>query len=158
MDDTIDVLKKHAVQVYRALGKGHSERVYHRAMITSLNRKGILHRSEVIAPIWFMGEVVGFGRCDILIDDLVVEFKANMRCPSATSAQLKKYMESLAKSERRICKGVIINFNQRSGMIDILEERPIPPSRKRPAPQEVDCSRAKVEHLERWRYIKRQRK
>jgi len=55
---------------------------------------------------------------------------------------------------------VIINFNQKTGMIDVLEERPIPPARKRPATHAADtsCVRAKVEHLERWRYVKRQRK
>jgi len=132
MQTTVKTLKDHAIKVMSVLGKGHSERVYHKAMITSFNKKGILHRSEVIAPIYFMGDVVGFGRCDIIIDDLVVEFKANMKCPSSASSQLQKYLESLSGSDRKNYRGVIVNFNQKNGQVEILEERPIPTPRKKP--------------------------
>jgi GxxExxY protein len=124
-------LRGHAVKVMQALGKGHSERVYHRAMITSLNRQRVYHRSEVIAPIYFMGEVVGFGRCDIVIGDLVVEFKANMRRPTGASSQLKKYMESQRATTKRKFRGLIINFNQRTGGVETLFASPVPPATKR---------------------------
>ena len=78
-DCPVQQLRAHAAEVMKGLGKGHSKRVYHRAMITLLNSKLIPHRSEVIAPIQFMGEVVGFGRCDIIIGDLIIEFKANVK-------------------------------------------------------------------------------
>lgn len=117
---TAQSLRGHAIKVMRALGKGHSERVYHRAMITSLNRQRVHHRSEVIAPIYFMGEVVGFGRCDIVIGDLVVEFKANMRRPSGASPQLRKYMESQRATTKRKFRGLIVNFNQRTGTVEML--------------------------------------
>lgn len=107
----------------KALGKGHSERVYHKAMITHFNRKRVMHRSEVIAPIVYLGEVVGFGRCDIVIGNLVVEFKANARCPKKTSPQLQKYLDSLTKGERRRFHGLVINFNQKTGKIDCFQER-----------------------------------
>lgn len=126
-DGMIRRLKEHATGVMRALGKGHSERVYHRAMITSLNSKLVPHRSEVIAPIHFMGEIVGFGRCDIVIGNLVVEFKANNRPPTKTSPQLQKYLQSMVAGGGRGLKGVIINFNQRSGRVDVHHE---PPHRK----------------------------
>lgn len=125
---TIQALRGHATTVMKTLGKGHSERVYHRAMITLLNRKRIHHRSEVISPIYFMGEVVGFGRCDLIIGDLVVEFKANMRPPVRASSQLKKYMESLnarAGGNARRFKGLIVNFNQRTGRVDLFTP-PVP--------------------------------
>jgi hypothetical protein len=92
-------------------------------MITSLNRKSVPHRSEVITPIYFLGEVVGFGRCDMIIGNLVVEFKANMHCPSKTSSQLQKYLESLTNTERRKHRGAIINFNQRSGSVEVHMEK-----------------------------------
>lgn len=118
-------LREHAQGVMAVLGKGHSERVYHRAMITSLNRRLVPHRSEVIAPIFFMGEVVGFGRCDMLIGKLVVEFKANMRCPSKTSPQMQKYLESLRATGKRThgLKGLVVNFNQRTGRVEMHHER-----------------------------------
>ena len=107
----------------KGLGKGHSERVYHRAMITLLNSKHIPHRSEVIAPIHFMGEVVGFGRCDIIIGDLIIEFKANVSRPTKASPQLHKYIMSLSVTERRKFRGVVVNFNQRSGTVETHQER-----------------------------------
>lgn len=119
----VSVLKAAALDVMATLGKGHSERVYHRAMITSLNRKRVAHRSEVIAPITYLGEVVGFGRCDLVVGNLVIEFKANARCPRKTSPQLQKYLDSLAKNERRKCRGLIINFNQKTGKIDCFQEK-----------------------------------
>jgi GxxExxY protein len=101
----------------RALGKGHTERVYHRAMITSLNRARIPHRSEVLSPIYFMGEVVGFGRCDIVLGDMAVELKANMHCPRKASSQLQKYLET-CKGARRL-SGLVVNFSQRSGRAEL---------------------------------------
>jgi GxxExxY protein len=117
------IILAHAKLVLAGLGKGHREKVYHRAMITSLNRKKVAHRSEVISPIYFMGEVVGFGRCDIIVGNLVVEFKANTKCPKSTSRQLQKYMESLASTERRRFQGMVVNFNQKTGKIDVYEEK-----------------------------------
>lgn len=120
----VRTLRRHANDVIRVLGKGHSERVYHRAMITSLNNEKIPHRSEVIAPIYYMGDVVGFGRCDIIIGNLVVEFKANMACPRKTSNQLQKYLESMKSATRKTpFHGVVINFSQKTGKIEMFQER-----------------------------------
>jgi GxxExxY protein len=116
----VQTLRKHAVDVLSVLGKGHTERVYHRAMITSLNRDLIPHRSEVITPICYMGEVVGFGRCDIVIGNLAVEFKANKRRPSKASSQLCKYLESLGRTRYR---GVVVNFNQQSGAVEVHHQQ-----------------------------------
>jgi GxxExxY protein len=111
----LHTLLAHAGQVMSILGKGHTERVYHRAMITALNRAGTRFRSEVLSPIYFMGDVVGFGRCDLVIGDLVVEFKANRLPPKRASSQLQKYLDSAGPGS----KGVILNFNQRTGRIDV---------------------------------------
>jgi len=118
----VDVLRGQASHVMRCLGKGHSERIYHNALITALNRHGILHRSEVACPIWIMGECIGMGRADLVIDDVVVEIKANRSAPKETSAQLQKYLVSLSKAERRIFRGLVLNFNQKNGVVDLLEE------------------------------------
>jgi GxxExxY protein len=118
----VQVLREHARGVMAALGKGQTERVYHRAMITSLNKKKVQHRSEVLAPIVFLGEVVGFGRCDLIIGDLVVELKANAQCPSKASPQLCKYMASMGATERKKFRGVVVNFNKRSGAVEIMSK------------------------------------
>ena len=103
----------------RTLGKGHRERVYHRAMITALNKAGVAHRSEVECPIWFMGECVGVGRADLVIQDVVVEIKANKSAPTKASPQILKYISSLNKLSKKIYRGIIVNFNQITGSVDI---------------------------------------
>lgn len=113
-------LRAHATAVMRELGKGHRERVYHRAMITSLNLAGVQHRSEVPSPLYCMGEVVGVGRCDLVIGNLVVEIKANTLPPRCAHSQLLKYTRNLGRAERRRYRGVIINFNQRTGGVQTL--------------------------------------
>lgn len=120
------MLRDAAKQVMASLGKGHSERVYHRAMITLLNKKGVQHRSEVLTPIYFLGEVVGVGRCDLVIKNLVVELKANARCPTKFSPQLRKYMTNMGATEHRRFHGIIINFNQGSGAIEIHRDNSAP--------------------------------
>lgn len=123
MRTAIDALKGQARHVMRCLGRGHREAIYHSALVTALNHHKVLHRSEVACPIWFMGQCIGMGRADLVIGDLVVEIKANKLPPSETSAQLQKYLQSLSKSERRPFRGVVLNFNQRTGFVDVLEER-----------------------------------
>ena len=108
----------------KCLGKGHREKIYQNALITALNRRGILHRSEVTCPIWFMGECIGMGRADLVIEDLIVEIKANKLPPTETSPQLEKYIQSLSKAEKRDFRGVVINFNQKTGAVEVLEEAP----------------------------------
>ena len=123
----VDILRGMARHVMRCLGKGHREAIYHSALITALNRERVAHRSEVPCPIWFMGECIGTGRADLVIGGTVAEIKANRLPPKATSAQLHKYLQSMARAERRVFRGVIINFNQKTGAVDILEQAMAPP-------------------------------
>ena len=120
------------MHVMRVLGTGHKEHVYHMALITALNKQRIAHRSEVICPILFMGQVVGFGKADLVIDDLVLELKATTKAPTSASGQLQKYLESMCSSERRAFNGMVINFNQSTGDVDIFTKScPAPPPRRR---------------------------
>jgi GxxExxY protein len=97
--------------------------VYHKALVTSLNRVGVLHRSEVVTPIMFMGECVGIGRADLVLGDCVVEIKANSKCPQRASGQLRKYMESMGAIERhQNVVGIIINFNQATGEVEMAQD------------------------------------
>lgn len=119
-----DIIRGQSNHVMRCLGVGHSESVYHRALITAMNKAGVQHRSEVSCPIWFMGECIGMGRADMVIEDVVLEIKANRLPPKATSPQLQKYLVSLAQAERKDFKGVVVNFNQKNGKVEIFcEER-----------------------------------
>jgi GxxExxY protein len=106
----------------RCLGRGHSESVYHRALITAMNKAGVTHRSEVSCPIWFMGECIGMGRADLVIDDVILEIKANKLPPRETSAQLQKYLVSLSHAEKKTFRGMVVNFNQRTGCVDVFQD------------------------------------
>ena len=119
MSRIFETLKGQSEYVMRILGSGHREAVYHRALITALNKANVSHRSEVACPIWFMGECVGVGRADLVIDDVIVEVKANRLAPRKTSAQLHKYIVSLSHAERKSYRGIVINFNQSTGCVDV---------------------------------------
>ena len=118
----VEMLRGHARHVMRCLGRGHNEKIYQNALIALLNNRGVAHRSEVVCPIWFMGQCVGMGRADLVIDSLVIEIKANKLPPSESSAQLQKYLQSLKRAEKKEFTGVVLNFNQKHGCIDMLEE------------------------------------
>ena len=121
----VATIVSHAKHVMRVLGTGHSERVYHKSLATSLSRSRFGVRSEVVTPILFMGECVGFGRADLIVDNrLCVEIKANARRPAAASGQLKKYLDSLRGVERSECAGLVLNFNQSSGEVEFLAVAP----------------------------------
>lgn len=122
MPSVCDIVKGQANHVMRCLGKGHTESVYHRALITAMNKAGVAHRSEVSCPIWFMGECIGVGRADMVIDDMVLEIKANKLPPKQTSAQLQKYIVSLSQAEDKTFWGMVVNFNQKNGTVDIFHD------------------------------------
>lgn len=113
-------IKGQSEYVMRVLGTGHRESVYHRALITALNKANVLHRSEVACPIWFMGECVGVGRADLVIDDVIIEIKANRSAPQKTSPQLQKYIVSLTQAEGKEFRGIVVNFNQTTGVVDVF--------------------------------------
>ena len=127
---TTSSLVQYAREVMSRMGIGHRECVYHRALAAYMANKDIRFRSEVTTPIMFMGECVGTGRADIVLDDMVIEIKAVARCPSKVSGQLRKYMESLRDIEKKECVGVVLNFNQSTGGIEVAEDRLDPPATK----------------------------
>ena len=113
-------LKGYAEQVLRSLGPGHTERVYHNAMITHLNRNNVRHRSEVTCPFYYMDECVGYGTADLVVENMVVELKAQPCVPASGVLQLRKYAEALSKCENSRYHGMLINFNSRLCQVEAL--------------------------------------
>ena len=118
MDTIINACKK----VFESLGIGHTERIYHKALVYELNclnynidtemniivkyedSKGKIHNLESI-------------RIDIFIHDLniIIELKAIHRKIQAQEiAQIKKYFNVLNKENVKVDYGIIINFPQPS--------------------------------------------
>jgi GxxExxY protein len=144
----MEILKSSCRHIMRTLGTGHREAVYHAALITALNKARVFHRSETVCAITYLGETVGYGKADLILDDLVVELKATTRPPAESSGQLKKYVQSLTRSEQRPFRGVVINFNQRTTKVDFFEDESQPVERK-PVP---------IKHVVRSRFWTKERK
>lgn len=124
--DTVDLVVACAGLVYSALGTGHSESVYHRAMEVELRARVVRFETKVIVPISYRGLNVGYGEADLIVytdqepDGLVVELKATTYAPrSQERAQLQSYLRA-----RNTDRGVLVNFRQ--------------PTATTPAPDQVD--------------------
>jgi GxxExxY protein len=109
-----------ASEVYLDLGAGHTERVYHNAMVSFLNERRVPHTSEQICPIYFKDSCVGWGKADVVTDHWVVEFKACNKPLDRVSPQLAKYMHSIRKQGKPDVRGMVINFNQRTCAVDSM--------------------------------------
>ncbi len=96
------------IEVYKILGPGLLESVYHKCLKYELTLRGISFESEVQLPVLYKG----FGidtelRCDLLLEKaLVVEIKAVEKLQPIHEAQLLTYMKLL-----HIPKGLLVNFN-----------------------------------------------
>lgn len=101
--------------VYSELGHGHSECVYHKAMLYSLSDANIPYETEVIVPIYFQKRNVGHFRCDIIVENkIIIELKAVSKTAFLTCdsevIQLNNYMKNTG-----INTGILINFPKYGG-------------------------------------------
>jgi len=94
-----------ANSVFDAIGPGHSEAVYHRAMEVALRLAGIQYETERVLPIMYKGHVIGNFRCDIVLSDLVVELKAVSRLGQREELQALNYLKFSGKP-----RALLLNF------------------------------------------------
>ena len=95
-----------AQHVYKVVGNGHSEAIYHRAMEVGLRKSGIKYETEKIVPVTYDQHVVGNVRIDLVInDDSIVELKSISAIKQREMTQLMNYMNLTGASE-----GMVINF------------------------------------------------
>jgi len=94
-----------ATSVFDTIGPGHSEAVYHRAMEVALRLAGFQYETERVLPIVFRGHVVGNFRCDIVLEDLVVELKAVSRLGPREELQAVNYLKFSGKP-----RALLLNF------------------------------------------------
>ncbi len=108
--DLMELLTRLAGEVYDALGSGHSESVYHRAMVVGLRAAQIPYRPLQSVSVRFRGEEVGVEEVDLLVGE-------GMEC---AVVELKVMSELIGRPERQqVCNymrgldlrfGLIINF------------------------------------------------
>jgi len=93
-------------EVYRQLGAGFLERVYHRALLVELKRNRLRVRSDVDFPVHYKGVAIGRFRADLVVEDRVIlELKAAKQITRACDAQLLNYLAASG-----IAVGFIVNF------------------------------------------------
>jgi GxxExxY protein len=99
-------IKNAAALVFKTLGAGFCERVYHNAIEVYLRKVGTSFKSEHVIPVKFMDVEVGNVRADLVINDrLVVELKVGPTIKDKHTTQCFMYMKLL-----KINNGLIINF------------------------------------------------
>ena len=102
----MEQVKTFANHVFKTLGAGFSERVYHNAMEVLLKKNKIPFKTEVTVPVMFEGVEVGQVRADLIINgNLVVELKSVKSIKEDHATQCTMYMKLLDVDD-----GIVINF------------------------------------------------
>jgi GxxExxY protein len=95
-----------AYEVHRILGYGFLEKVYQRAMVVELERRGLKVQMEPPAQVFFKDVCVGDYFADLLVEDkVVVELKVARDLNPADASQL---INELYAIRREV--GLLINF------------------------------------------------
>ena len=109
-----------AYSVYNEIGPGHLERVYQKALAIALRKAKILFTEQYHVNVVFMGEKLGNGYVDFLIEKIIIlELKRDIKSGIAYLKQVLNYMHSA-----KIPLAILINFTH-SGVITkriVLEE------------------------------------
>lgn len=101
-----DKLIKSFYEVYKQLGYGFSEKVYENATALLATSYGLKIEQQVAIPVFFMNNIVGEYRADMLVNRLViVEFKATNSLLAEHEAQLLNYLKATP-----IEVGLLVNF------------------------------------------------
>ena len=118
MKNLVNKVIRSSTRVWKALGPGFNECIYHKALETEFRLNNISYNTEAIIPFTYMGEVVGHGRIDLVVcKKLIVELKATSTAlGDAEELQLGKYMKF-----SDIKHGMLIQFSQKKlGKMNIM--------------------------------------
>lgn len=92
--------------VYSALGYGFLEKVYVKALMIELKKRGLSARDELPIQVRYDGQLVGEYFADLIVNDLVIlEIKAAKAIASEHEAQLLNYLKATPFEV-----GLILNF------------------------------------------------
>jgi GxxExxY protein len=101
-------MKEIANKIYKSLGAGYSESVYHRAFEVSLRELGIPYETERIVPIVFEGHTIGNLRIDLIVNgETIIELKAIAKLNDAAKIQTLNYMKLTG-----LKRALLVNFPQ----------------------------------------------
>ena len=93
-------------EVNRILGSGFLEKVYRKALLIELRKRGLRAQSEVPIQVLYKGELVGDYFADIVVEDrIILELKAIEKLQNVHEAQLLNYLKATGMHV-----GLLINF------------------------------------------------
>ena len=94
------------IEVHRWLGPGFRERVYQRALLIELSKRGLAAESEKRVVIHYDGQEVGGHRIDLIVENSVVlEVKTVDLIIKAHYAQVRSYLKASG-----LQTGLLVNF------------------------------------------------
>ena len=100
-------------KVYNALGPGHKEEIYHKALSIEFTKNSISFESKKKLPMNYEGQKVGTYEPDFMIEDkVIVELKSVLMMPKVFEKQLYYYLRASG-----VKVGYLVNFG--SDKIDI---------------------------------------
>ena len=104
-------IKSFSRHVFKTLGAGFSEKIYHNSLEVLLDKHSVKFTSEQQIPVIFEEKEVGKVRADIVIENkIVVELKKGASLKDKHTTQCFMYMKLLGINE-----GIIINFPENDG-------------------------------------------
>ena len=102
------MIEELASHVYKSLGAGHSERIYHNAMEVMLRKNNIQYETERIVPIVFEGHIIGNMRADLIVNGTtIVELKSVNKLTQGMRTQALNYLKLTG-----LQRALLINFPQ----------------------------------------------
>ena len=124
LQELIDIIKNSCQNIYKQLGSGHNEKIYHKALKYELDCLYILNDIERHVNVTYLDSIGNVHNLEsIRIDmyifgkeyDIILELKAISSVLSEKeNEQLQKYFRELKKEGKNIKTGIIINFPQPS--------------------------------------------
>ncbi|MBI4730847.1 MAG: GxxExxY protein [Chloroflexi bacterium] len=96
-------------EVHNRLGPGFSEEIYHRAVITELEVRGIPFETQKSITIFYREQQIGAYRLDLVVDGkIIIELKAVTSLNDLFKQQLVSYLKAT-----NLRLGILINFGSR---------------------------------------------
>ncbi|NBS41281.1 GxxExxY protein [bacterium] len=85
-----------AFRVHNAIGSGHREAVYQKALASEMRTRGLDVSEQMVVPIFYQEEQVGVARVDYCVNmKVVVEIKSTEHFKIQDFRQLNGYLKAL---------------------------------------------------------------
>ena len=109
-------------EAYNELRYGFLEAIYTEAMARLLRKRGHTVEREVMAHVWFQGDIIGVQRLDMIVDEkVVIEVKSTHDLAHAAHRQLLSYLRGTGLE-----LGLLLHFGPEAKFHRIISTKPAP--------------------------------